>query len=66
MGNWKNWAHGLGAAIIGAAASGVTSVIVDPATFNFTHAGILKLAQVCAVQSALAAALYLKQSPLPS
>lgn len=65
MGNWKTWAHGLGAAVISAAASGITLVIVDPNSFNFTSTGLQHLATVCGVQALIAAAAYLKQSPLP-
>ena len=65
MGTWKAWLHGFVAAVISAAASGVTLVIVDPGSFNFTHDGLSHLAAVCGVQALIAAAAYLKQSPLP-
>jgi len=64
MESWKVWLHGLIAAVIGAAASGVTLVIADPTTFNF-KGGLAHLGQVCAVQAIISAAAYLKQSPLP-
>ncbi len=64
MGSLKAWLHGLGAAVIGAAASGVTLVVADPTTFNF-KGGLGHLGQVCAVQALISAAAYLKQSPLP-
>lgn len=60
----KAWLHGLGSAVIGGAASAVTVVIVDPATFNLSTGG-LKLLSVLAVSGIISAALYLKQSPLP-
>ena len=65
MGSLKAWLHGLGAAVISAAASGITLVIVDPNSFNFTGDGMKHLAAVCGVQALIAAAAYLKQSPLP-
>ena len=65
MGNWKVWVHGLVAAVISAGASGVTLVIVDPGSFNFSAGGLAHLGAVCGVQALIAAAAYLKQSPLP-
>ena len=66
MGDWKMWVHGLAAAVISAAASGITLVIVDPNSFNFTASGLQHLGTVCGVQALIAAAAYLKQSPLPA
>lgn len=65
MSTWKIWLHGLGAAVISAAASGITLVIVDPNAFNFSGGGVKRLGSVCAVQALIAAAAYLKQSPIP-
>ena len=62
--NWKFWLHGLVAAIINGAASAVVLVITDPADFNL-GAGLNKLAMTAAVFGLMAAANYLKQSPLP-
>ncbi len=64
--NWKAWLHSLVAAAISSAASGVTLVIVAPDSFNFTSAGLSKLATVCGVNALVAVAGYLKQSPLPT
>lgn len=63
--NWKAWLHGILAAAIGAGATGFSTVIVSPQTFNFTHAGLINLAQVCGLSALLAVAAVLKQSPLP-
>ena len=63
--NWKVWLHGLGAAIIGAVSTAVSAALVKPDTFNFTHSGLIALAQISASSAALGAAAYLKQSPLP-
>lgn len=62
----RQWIHALVATAISAAASGVTAGIVAPDQFNFTHTGIIKLAELCGVNALVAVAAYLKQSPLPS
>jgi hypothetical protein len=58
------WFRGLLSVAISSAAGGVTVVVVDPATFNFST-GFVKLAQVCGVLALIHAALYLQKSPLP-
>jgi len=63
--NWKLWLKGLGSAIIGGAASAVTVTVVDPTNFNL-DTGLQKLGMVALVNAIIAAALYLKQSPLPN
>ncbi len=63
--NWQNWVKGLISAIIGAAANSITVMIVDPTNFNL-GAGLPKLGSVAIVSAVVAAAMYLKQSPLPS
>lgn len=63
---WQSWLYSLVSAAIGAAASGVTAAIVAPESFNFTHAGIGKLASLCGVNALVAVATFLKQSPLPA
>lgn len=62
--DWKKWLKGLFSAIIGGAANSVTVMIVEPASFNFQE-GIGKLGTVALVSAIVAAALYLKKSPLP-
>ena len=59
------WLYGLLATGISAGASGVTASVVAPESFNFTHAGLVKLGTLCAVNALVAVAFYLKQSPLP-
>lgn len=61
----KTWLHGLASAAIGAVGAAVPLVIVAPDTFNFTHAGWVKLGQVCLTSAVIAAAAYLSKSPLP-
>lgn len=62
--NWQTWIRGLASAMIGAAANSVTVVIVAPETFNLAE-GLPKLGSVALVSAIVAAAMYLKQSPLP-
>lgn len=62
----KQWIHALVATAISAAASGITAGIVAPDQFNFTHSGLIKLGELCAVNALVAVAAYLKQSPLPA
>lgn len=63
MERWMNWIKGLVSAIIGAAASAVTVVVVDPVAFSPTD--FKKLGWVMLVNGIIAGGLYLKQSPLP-
>lgn len=65
MGTWKAWVHSLIAAAISAAASGITLVIVDPASFNFSNGGLQHLGAICGIQALIAVGAFLKQSPLP-
>lgn len=64
MKNVLNWIYGLLAAIIGAAANGVLVVLVAPESFNL-NSGLNKLLSVMLGFAIVAAAMYLKQSPLP-
>ena len=66
MTSFKQWVHGLAAAVIGGGASAVTVVIVAPDQFNlFDPAALNRLISVVGVSALVSAALYLKQSPLP-
>ena len=60
----NHWLKGLLSAIIGGAANSITVMVVDPVGFNL-QAGLGKLLSVAAVSAIVAAAMYLKQSPLP-
>ena len=62
---WQTWLKGLVAAIIGGAANAVTTIIVAPETFNF-QAGLSKLGAVAGASALVSAAMYLKQSPVPT
>jgi len=61
---WHKWAKGLISAIIGGAANSITVMIVDPIAFNMQDSAG-KLGMVALVSAIVAAAMYLKQSPLP-
>lgn len=62
----KMWLHGLGAALIGGAASAVTVTLVAPDQFNlFDPVALQRLVSVVGVSAIVSAAAYLKQSPLP-
>lgn len=63
--DWTRWAKGLISAIIGGAANAITVSIVDPVAFNLQE-GIVKLGTVALVSAIVAAAMYLKQAPLPT
>ena len=61
---WNKWGKGLISAVIGGAANAITVAIVDPIAFNLQE-GASKLISVAVVSAIVAAAMYLKQSPLP-
>ena len=60
----EKWLKGLLSAIIGGAANAITVMVVDPTNFNLNE-GLAKLGTVALVSAIVAAAMYLKQSPLP-
>lgn len=62
--DWKHWLKGLVAAAIGGAANGLVLTVVDPLMYNFQD-GFGSLMTVVLTSGAVAAAMYLKQSPLP-
>jgi type IV secretory pathway VirB2 component (pilin) len=62
---WQVWLKGLISAIIGGAANSITVYIVEPTTFNLQE-GASKLGWVALVSAIVAAAMYLKSSPLPN
>jgi hypothetical protein len=62
---WQKWVKGLISAAIGGAANGITVMIVEPTEFNLGE-GLGKLGTVAIVSAIVAAAMYLKQSPLPN
>ena len=65
MTNATVWIKGLIAASIGGVANTVGLMIVDPLTFNLQE-GFYPLLKAGATAAIISAALYLKQSPIPS
>lgn len=61
---WDKWLKGLISAVIGGAANSVTVMVVEPTSFNL-HEGAGRLGTVALVSAIVAAAMYLKRSPLP-
>lgn len=59
------WVKGLIAAIIGGVSNTIVLMIADPLNFNLGE-GIDKLVTVAATSAIVAAAMYLKQSPIPT
>lgn len=66
MKTWQLWLKGLAAAIVSSAANSVSVLIADPTHFNPGIAGWKNLGVVALVSAIVGAALYLKQSPVPS
>ena len=60
----RQWLHGLAATVINGFASGVVLIIAEPEHFNIWD-GRQKLITVSLVMGIVAAANYLKTSPLP-
>jgi hypothetical protein len=57
--NTRLWLHGIAAALISGASSGLAGAVVAP------ELAIASLAKMAAVSGVIGVALYLKQSPLP-
>lgn len=61
----NTWVSGLVAAAVTGVSNAVMLVLVDNDSFNFQD-GIGNLLTVCGVQTLIAVAAYLKQSPIPT
>lgn len=61
----SKWVGGLVAAAVTGVSNAVMLVLVDNDAFNFNE-GLPNLLTVCGVQTLIAVAAYLKQSPIPS
>lgn len=64
--DFKHWLHGLIAAVVGGGANAITVIILDPINFNLFQGGATKLGMATLVSAIVSAAMYLKQSPLPT
>lgn len=64
--NWKTWFKGLGVFVLSSLITAAATMTLDPAGFNFSKAGLIKVGVAALVIGAKAVLLYLKQSPLPA
>jgi hypothetical protein len=63
--SWEVWLKGVGAAVIGGAASALTAAVAAPQMFPMTRGAMGALVRVSVVGAVVNAAAYLKRSPLP-
>jgi len=63
--NLKTWFKGLGVFALSSMITALATMSLDPASFNFSRAGLAKVGVAALVIGAKAVLLYLKQSPLP-
>jgi len=64
MKKWQNWVTGLIGAFIQGGATSISTMIVDPETFNIGD-GLSNVGTVALVSAIVGAALFLKNKPLP-
>jgi len=64
--NLKTWFKGLGVFVVSSLITAAATMTLDPAGFNFSKAGLIKVGAAAMVIGAKAVLLYLKQSPLPA
>lgn len=62
---WSSWLKGLISAVVGGVANSVVLMIADPNNFNLRE-GAGNLATVAISSAIVSAAMYLKQSPIPT
>src|ERR1051325_2012640 len=63
--NLKTWFKGLGVFVVSSFVTALATMTLDPAGFNFSKAGLMKVSAAELVIGVKAVLLYLKQSPLP-
>jgi hypothetical protein len=63
--NLKTWFKGLGVFVLSSFITALATMTLDPASFNFSKAGLAKVGAAALVIGVKAVLLYLKQSPLP-
>ncbi|HET9183240.1 MAG TPA: hypothetical protein VFP59_13975 [Candidatus Angelobacter sp.] len=61
----KTWFKGLAVFVASSLITSVAASSLDPSAFNFSRAGLARLASLAALIGAKAVYLYMKQSPLP-
>jgi hypothetical protein len=65
MNNLKGWLHGLAAAVVSSFATAASGVLALPTVFTLDRNGFTNMIKLAIPAAMLAAALYLKQSPVP-
>jgi hypothetical protein len=63
--NLKTWFKGLGVFALSSMITALATMSLDPASFNFSKAGLTKVGAAALVIGVKSVLLYLKQSPLP-
>jgi hypothetical protein len=63
--NLKTWFKGLGVFVLSSFVTALATMTLDPAGFNFSKTGLIKVGAAALVIGTKAVLLYLKQSPLP-
>ena len=64
--NLKTWFKGLGVFVLSSFVTALATMTLDPASFNFSRAGLMKVGAAALVIGAKSVLLYMKQSPLPA
>jgi len=62
--DWRNWLRGLIGAFIQGGATSISTMIVDPQTFNIGD-GLGNVMMVSLVSAIVGAALFLQKKPIP-
>jgi hypothetical protein len=63
--NLKTWFKGLGVFVLSSFITALATMTLDPASFNFSKTGLVKVGAAALVIGVKAVLLYMKQSPLP-
>ncbi|MGC2694778.1 MAG: hypothetical protein WA738_03225 [Candidatus Angelobacter sp.] len=64
--NLQTWFKGLGVFVLSSFVTALATMTLDPASFNFSRAGLAKVGTAAMVIGIKSVLLYLKQSPLPA
>ncbi|HEY2497213.1 MAG TPA: hypothetical protein VGK24_09095 [Candidatus Angelobacter sp.] len=63
--NLQTWFKGLSVFVLSSFVTALATMTIDPASFNFSRAGLTKVGTAAVIIGVKAVLLYLKQSPLP-
>lgn len=64
--NLKTWFKGLGVFVLSSFVTALATMTLDPASFNLSRAGLMKVGTAALIIGMKSVLLYLKQSPLPA